>query len=180
MKSGALQTLIGGPTQILGKLFTGGDTGYTAIECAVIRFPVKKGVATAAPLVLNTDVAIFLGEGTVDLGAEVLDLTIKPKVKKTTISAAMPVRIQGTLANPKYGVDKLAAARKVGGLLGTVFFPPAALLGLGELGVGDDNPCVQQAKSGGKQKAGESSGAAGVLKGAGDSISKGLKGLFGD
>ncbi len=108
---------------------------------------------------------------------------LDPKVKKTTISAAVPVHIEGTLANPEYSPDKLAAARKVGGLLGLVLFPPAAILGLGELGAGDDNPCIQQAKSGGvnaQKKEKKDEGAGGMLNSAGESITKGLKGLFGD
>ncbi len=180
MKSAALNTLIGGPTQILSNIFTGGDSEYTAINCAVVRFPVKKGVATAEPLVLDTEVAAFLGNGTINLGSEVLDLVIDPDVKKTTISAAVPVNIEGTLANPAYSLDKLAVARKVGGVLGLVLFPPAAVVGLVDLGAGDDNPCVQRAK-GGKQKAADkdSGGSGNILKDAGEGITEGIKGLFG-
>jgi uncharacterized protein involved in outer membrane biogenesis len=177
MKSTALNTLIGGPTQILSDIFTGGDSEYTAINCAVVRFPVSKGVATAEPLVLDTEVAAFIGEGTINLGSEVLDLVIDPDVKKTTISAAVPVNIEGTLANPAYSLDKLGVARKVGGVLGLVLFPPAAVVGLVDLGAGDDNPCIQQAK-GGKQKE-DSGGAVETLKDAGEGITKGIKGLFG-
>jgi uncharacterized protein involved in outer membrane biogenesis len=177
MKSTALNTLIGGPTQILSDIFTGGDSEYTAINCAVVRFPVSKGVATAEPLVLDTEVAAFLGKGTINLGSEVLDLVIDPDVKKTTISAAVPVNIEGTLANPAYSLDKLGVARKVGGVLGLVLFPPAAVVGLVDLGAGDDNPCIQQAK-GGKQKE-DSGGAVETLKDAGEGITKGIKGLFG-
>ena len=180
MKSRALNTLIGGPTQVLSDVFSGGDSEYTAINCAVVRFPVKQGVATAEPLVLDTEVAAFLGSGTVNLGSEVLDLTIDPDVKKTTISAAVPVNIEGTLANPSYSLDKLAVARKVGGVLGIVLFPPAAIIGLGELGAGDDNPCLQQAKDGQKKAdEGGSGGAVETLKGAGKGITEGIKGLFG-
>lgn len=180
MKSTALNTLIGGPTHILSNIFTGGDSEYTAINCAVVRFPVSKGVATAEPLVLDTEVAAFLGNGTISLGSEVLDLVIDPDVKKTTISAAVPVNIEGTLANPAYSLDKLAVARKVGGVLGIVLFPPAAVVGLVDLGAGNDNPCVQRAK-GGKQKAAEEEpgGPVEILKDAGEGITEGIKGLFG-
>lgn len=177
MESRALNTLIGGPTQILADIFTGGDSGYTAINCAVVRFPVSKGVATAEPLVLDTEVAAFIGEGTIDLGSEVLALTIDPDVKKTTISAAVPVNIEGTLANPEYSLDKLAVAAKVGGVLGIVFFPPAAVIGLVDLGAGDDNPCIQKAKAGEQQEG--SGGAVETLKDAGKGITEGIKGLFG-
>jgi hypothetical protein len=127
--------------------------------------------------VLDTEVAAFIGEGTINLGSEVLDLVIDPDVKKTTISAAVPVNIEGTLANPAYSLDKLGVARKVGGVLGLVLFPPAAVVGLVDLGAGDDNPCIQQAK-GGKQKE-DTGGAVETLKDAGEGITKGIKGLFG-
>jgi uncharacterized protein involved in outer membrane biogenesis len=180
MKSAALNTLIGGPTQILSDVFTGGDSEYTAINCAVVRFPVTKGVATAEPLVLDTEVAAFVGEGTIDLGSEALALVIEPEVKKTTISAAVPVNIGGTLANPRYSLDNLAVARKVGGVLALVLFPPAAVVGLVDLGAGDDNPCVQQARGGNKEAAGDDSGGATeLLNDAGKGITEGIKGLFG-
>ncbi len=146
-------------------------------------------MATSSGLLLDTDVAAFVGKGVVNLGTEALDLVIDPKVKKMTLSAAVPVHIRGTLANPEYNLDKTAVARRVGGLLGGIAFPPALILGLGELGTFEDGNCIEQTDSGAGQSTTEqtekapekqpSSLPGKILKGTGDTITKGLKGLFG-
>ena len=140
MKSDALDTFIGGPTKFLTELVAGERKEYTVINCTVSRIDVKNGLATNKALLFDTDFATIIGKGTINLATEGLDLTIDPQPKSATINTAVPVLIGGTLANPSYSVDKLAAARKVGGLLGAFVFPPAVLLGLGELGTGEDNP----------------------------------------
>jgi AsmA family protein len=145
MKSDALDTFIGGPTKFLTELVTGERKEYTVINCTVSRIDIKDGLATNKALLFDTDFATISGKGTVNLATEKLNLTIDPQPKSATVNTAVPVLIGGTLANPSYSVDKLAAARKVGGLVGAFVFPPAALLGLGELGTGDDNPCLKQA-----------------------------------
>jgi uncharacterized protein involved in outer membrane biogenesis len=184
MKTGSLNTLIGGPTQVLGDIFAGGSKGYTTVNCAVVRFPIKKGVATAQPMVLDTDLAQFVGSGTVDLGDEKIDLLVKPEPKKPTINTAVPVRVGGTLAHPKYSLETLGVARKLGGVIGLVLFPPAAIVGLGELGVTDDNACIQQAKENqkdGQTKSSEQGNSTGgnILKDVGKGITEGIKGLIG-
>ncbi|MGY8960007.1 MAG: hypothetical protein ACKVKG_10890, partial [Alphaproteobacteria bacterium] len=95
------------------------------------------------------------------------------------------------LASPSYSVDKLAAARKIGGLVGAIAFPPAAILGLGEVGTGEANPCVKNGSGKAKPAAQpaasttpsvtkDPAGAAkGALEGVTKSLGGGLKGLFG-
>jgi hypothetical protein len=79
-----------------------------------------------------------------DLSTEALDFVVTPQAKVATLNVSTPVLVGGTLADPSFAPDPLALARKVGGLLGIFVFPPAALLGLGELGH-SENSCVQLA-----------------------------------
>ena len=51
---------------------------------------------------------------------------------------AFPVNIRGTLANPSFRPDELGVAKKIGGLVALFVFPPAAVVGLGEMGTGDE------------------------------------------
>lgn len=190
IRSKALQRWVGGPRQILSNVLTLDASGYSAVNCALGSFDIKQGLATSNGLLLDTEVAAFVGTGTVNLDTEVLDLIIDPKIKKMTLSAAVPVRIRGTLANPDYSLDEKAVARRVGGLLGGLVFPPALILGLGELGTFGEGGCAgskgsaesQAAPAQPAQTTGEEPGnlPGKILKGTGESITKGLKKLFGD
>lgn len=181
VRSRILQTWVGGPRRILSNVLTRNVGGYTAINCALGVFDIEKGVATTGGFLLDTDVAAFVGDGTIDLSTEGLGLIVRPVIKKMTLSAAVPVHIRGTLANPAYSLDSTAVARRVGGLLGGLVYPPALILGLGELGAFKDGDCAVQAKpADGKTTVQQPSRLPGkILKGTGDTITKGLKGLFG-
>ncbi|MDH3242128.1 MAG: AsmA family protein, partial [Alphaproteobacteria bacterium] len=147
IRSRTLQTWVGGPRRILSNVLTLNVGGYTAVNCGLGVFDIRQGLATAGGLLLDTDVAAFGGTGTVNLRTEALDLIIDPKVKKTTLSAAVPVHVRGTLASPEYSLDTTAVARRVGGLLGALAFPPALILVLGELGTFKDGDCAGRAAS---------------------------------
>ena len=189
IKSGTLQRWVGGSTRILTNVLTLNVGGYTTVNCALGVFDIEQGLATSSGLLLDTDVAAFVGNGTVNLGTETLDMIINPKVKKITLSAAVPVHIRGTLANPEYSPDNTAVARRVGGLLGGIVYPPALILGLGELGTFKDGDCTGRAESADGETTPEqtqptteqqpSSLPGNILKGTGETITKGLRGLFG-
>jgi uncharacterized protein involved in outer membrane biogenesis len=146
MKSTALDTFIGGPTKMLTELFVGKQGEYTVINCVVSQFDIVKGLATSKALLFDTDYAIVAGKGTINLATEALDLEIDPQPKSATVNTAVPIVIEGTLAKPSFGVNKLAAARKIGGLVGGIAFPPALILGLAETGAGEGDSCGKGAK----------------------------------
>ena len=148
MKSTALETFIGGPTKVLAKLVSGDQKEFTVINCMVSHFDIKNGLATSKTLLFDTEYATISGKGSINLASETLDLEIDPQPKSVTVNTAVPVVITGSFAEPSYGVSKLAAARKVGGLLGAFVFPPALIVGLVETGTGEENPCLK----GGKRK----------------------------
>ncbi|MDD9916489.1 MAG: AsmA family protein, partial [Rhodospirillaceae bacterium] len=155
MKSTALDTFVGGPTKMLSSLFSGEQSEFTKINCMVSQFDIKDGMATSKALLFDTEFVSISGKGTINLASEALDLTVDPQPKSVTINTAVPVEITGTLAEPSYGPSKIAAARKVGGLLGAFVFPPALIIGLAETGTGEDNPCL----AGGKPKPAATQGA---------------------
>ena len=189
VRSRTLQTWVGGPTQILSNTLTLNIGGYTTVNCVLGVFNIDKGVATTSGFLFDTDVAAFVGDGTVNLGTEALDLIISPEVKKMTLSVAVPVHIRGTLANPEYSSDSAAVRRRVGGLLAGLVYPPALILGLGELGTFKDSGCVVGAESTDGEASPEQPEKATeqqptnlpgkIIKGTGDTITKGLEGLLG-
>lgn len=185
LKTGAVDSLIGGLSKVVGTLVAE-QKDRAVMHCLASDFDIKQGVANSRALLVDTEYSTVFGEGNINLGQETLDLLIKPKPKETTLNVAVPVQIGGTLANPTFGVEKVAAARKAAGVLavvGGLAFPPAALLGLGEMGSGEENPCLKIAKGeGGKastQKPEEKQEEGGI-KGAIEDVGSKLKGLFGN
>lgn len=190
----ALDALVGGARRMLGTLFAE-RAEAAVVNCAAASFRVAAGIATSELLLVDTEYSTVRGTGTVDLGRERLDLVITPEPKSVTLSVAVPVEVGGTLAEPTFVPDKLATARKIGGLLGVVLFPPAAIAGLSELGTGEDNECLKIATGGAGQAAGEagdggatapapaapsvSEQAAESVKDAVEGLGETLRGLFG-
>lgn len=179
VKTDALDVFIGGATEVVAKLITGEKTEYTVLNCVVSHTDIKNGVANLSAAVIDTEYARITGKGTVNLGNEELEVVVTPEPKSATLNLAVAVKVGGTLGDPSYGLDEFSVLRKLGGVVLGIGFPPALLLGLGELGADGDNPCLKpSASSGGKS--------APAQKEASDPITKGvegagnlLKGLFG-
>lgn len=113
--------------------------GRVRVACLLAAMSVKQGIGTLAPLRLETDAATLRGVGTVDLGAQQLDLTLQTERDSTNFFALdLPIRINGPFAdlavNPQIGEEsglpEGGQARALGKL-------PASLRALAE-----DNACV--------------------------------------
>ena len=146
LKSSALDTFVGGLSTLGGVLVAEKKKSAT-LNCLASDFNIKDGVATSRTLLADTEHSTVFGEGNINLGKETLDLLVKPKPKSVTLNVALPVRIGGTLAKPTFEAEKITAARKAVGLLAVFAFPPAVLIGLGEMGSGEQNPCLRIAQS---------------------------------
>ena len=109
--------------------------GMTALRCLAMRADMKAGVATIRPVALSTPGLVLDGTGEVNLGSETLALRLRPRAAIGGTGVAVPVKVGGTLRDPKTSVD-IAPDATAGGLAGL-------LLGgkdlLGDLGGGD--PC---------------------------------------
>jgi hypothetical protein len=87
------------------------------LQCLVVRLPINEGVARSdRGAGAETDKMSVLSSGTVDLGKEVLDVNLRPRVKEGIglggAQLARLVRVTGPLADPKLGLD-------FGGVVGT-------------------------------------------------------------
>ncbi|MDZ7753645.1 MAG: AsmA family protein [Gammaproteobacteria bacterium] len=171
-----IDAMVGGLTRLVGTLVAA-DKERATLNCAVADFEVEQGVATARVLLADTEHSTVYGAGTVDLGKERLDLLFTPKPKAITLSVAVPVEVAGPLMAPSYNLEEMAVTRKAVGILaalGIISFPPAALLGLAELGTGSGNPCLAIAREHG-EKAESGTGKGGNAL---DALGEGLRGLF--
>ena len=123
---------------------------FSELSCAVVRFRVEKGLATAKNgIAVETDKVNVVGAGTVNLGEETLDLAVKPEANAgigINLSSAVAglVRVQGTLAAPSVGIDKMGAAKAA--LSVGAAFATGGLSVLGEALISketkDPHPCL--------------------------------------
>lgn len=97
------------------QLLSGKGSGDIKVQCALGRFTLADGVATSQALGMNTSGAIVVGEGTIDLAEERMNVVLRPRAKIIGISdLAVPVRFSGSLNHPSIGLDTRGTALKVG------------------------------------------------------------------
>lgn len=127
----------------LGKLLSG-DQGSSEIRCAVADFTVRGGTATARTFVIDTTPVLAKGSGTIDLGAETMNLRIDGETKQARLVRLWaPITVQGPLTAPKVGVDSASVAGQVGlgAALGALVNPLIALLPFVDPGLAKDANC---------------------------------------
>lgn len=113
------------------------------IRCAFADFAVDDGVMQARALAFDTSDTLIIGEGSIDLGEETLDLELRPRPKdRSLLSLRSPLVIDGTFADPGFRPDmgRLGVRGAIALALGSIA-PPAALLATLELGPGEDSAC---------------------------------------
>lgn len=129
--------------EIVGIVATGRDRAMP-VDCLVGDFILSDGVAKAKLLLLDTADTRLQGAGQVDLHDEALDLRFVAHPKDPSVfSARTPLRIEGTLKQPKPRPEVLPLAARAAAsvALGAALTPAAAVLPWIELGLGQDSPC---------------------------------------
>lgn len=122
-------------------LFTGDK--QIPLRCAFADFGVKDGLMDSKALAVDTTDTLIIGEGTVNLKNEQMDLLLKPRPKDISILALRsPLRINGTFKDPGFRPDFKALGLRgaIALALGSIA-PPAALLATFEPGPGKDSDC---------------------------------------
>lgn len=121
-----------------------GDQSESQIRCAVADFNVSGGTATARTFVIDTDVVLAQGKGSINLGAETMNLRIEGESKKPRLLRLWaPITVSGPLTAPKVGVDVGSVVSQGGlaGLLGAVVAPVTALFAFVDPGLAEDADC---------------------------------------
>jgi uncharacterized protein involved in outer membrane biogenesis len=73
------------------------------LRCAFADFGVRDGLMTSQALAVDTTDTILIGEGTVSLRDETLDLLLKPRPKdKSILALRSPLHIGGTFKDPSF------------------------------------------------------------------------------
>ncbi|WP_133500332.1 AsmA family protein [Cognatilysobacter terrigena] len=116
------------------------------VRCAFGDFGVNKGVMSAKSLAFDTTDTVIIGEGTISLRDETLNLKLRPRPKdRSLFSFRAPLYIDGTFKQPHFRPDlKRVGLRAALAIALGHIAPPAALLATLELGGGKDANCGGQ------------------------------------
>ena len=101
------------------------------INCGLIGFTVRDGVAAADPILIDTSKNVILGRGGFSFKTEALDLAFRADGKKFSFfSGQSPVGLKGSFASPSIDVISPELLGRAGAGLGLalVAMPPAAIL----------------------------------------------------
>lgn len=121
-----------------------GDQSTSNIRCGVADFDVAGGIARARTFVLDTDVVLAKGTGSINLGDETLNLRIDGDSKKPRLLRLWtPILVRGSLTKPSVGVDTGSLVTQGGltALVGAVVAPVAALFAFVDPGLAKDANC---------------------------------------
>jgi len=113
------------------------------IRCAFGDFSVKDGVMTSRALAFDTTDTIIVGDGSINLKDETLNLKLRPRPKDRTLFAfRTPLVVDGTFKDPSFHPDlaRIGLRGAIALALGSIA-PPAALLATIDLGGGKDADC---------------------------------------
>ncbi len=126
------------------KMFSGKLKAPVEINCGLIAFTVRDGVAAADPILIDTKKNVMLGRGGFSFKNESLDLLFRADGKKISLfSAQSPVRIDGYFAKPGINVvsPELLARGGAGLALGLVATPLGAMLAFVDVGDAKATSC---------------------------------------
>lgn len=120
-----------------------GKDQVVPVRCGYAEFRAKGGVLETRALAFDTTDTLLLGEGSIDLRDESLDLVLRPRPKDASpFSLRSPLRVRGTLVDPS--IRPQGGPLLLRGAAAVALFsvaPPAALLALIETGPGENADC---------------------------------------
>lgn len=162
------------------------------VTCGTVRFKAQDGVLTSNGILLDTSLATVLGEGTINLRQENLQMTFQPKTKDAKLAAlAGPMSVNGPLTKPGFKMDSVGMIAGIAStFLGKDLPVPAAkpALRVPTVNPAQPDPCtdaldnpVYAADSGQSSAAGASLGAGqdlvqGKVKGLSEKLGKAVGG----
>jgi uncharacterized protein involved in outer membrane biogenesis len=112
------------------------------INCAVVQFDIKEGVATSQAFVFDTRAGILAGTGKINLDTEQINFLLVPTPAHPDLSLSTKLRVSGTVMDPKVSPDKLSLLIKGAEELSTLALGPLGLLApFIHLGAHQAHPC---------------------------------------
>jgi uncharacterized protein involved in outer membrane biogenesis len=123
--------------------FWGSNREAGRVNCGVIQFDIKNGLATSQAFVFDTELTVLSGEGDINLGTEQVNFLLSPQPKDPSLfSLATKLRVGGTIQDPTVRPDMLALAKKGVKFLSALAIGPVGLLApFVNLGAHQKHPC---------------------------------------
>ena len=85
------------------------------IRCFAARLTAHDGMATLNPFLLNTSLITVDGSGGLNLGAETLDLHLRPQGRIGGTAFSVPLTVSGGFAQPRVAMNETGAAGEIRG-----------------------------------------------------------------
>ncbi|MCB2170920.1 MAG: AsmA family protein [Deltaproteobacteria bacterium] len=113
------------------------------INCAVVQFDIKEGVATSQAFVFDSQLAILTGQGEINLASEQIDFLLVPDAKDPSLlSLSTNLRVSGPLLDPEVRPDKTSLLTQGAWALSSLAIGPLGLLApFVHLGAHKAHPC---------------------------------------
>ena len=99
------------------------------LNCGVIPFTNKDGIASSDAFLLDSQLGILTGDGEINLVTEQLDFVLSPRPRDPSLfSLATKLRVDGSILNPRVRPDMTSVATKGVKALSSLVLGPAGLL----------------------------------------------------
>ncbi|NOT69598.1 MAG: AsmA family protein [Methylophilaceae bacterium] len=115
------------------------------LNCMALDMGVTQGLMQTRYFMMDTDAAILMVNGQIDLAQEQLDLTIKPNSKGLRVfSLSAPLYVRGDFIQPQVTIDKGVLAMRVGGAIALAALAPfAAVIPFVVTGSSENSACAK-------------------------------------
>jgi uncharacterized protein involved in outer membrane biogenesis len=120
-----------------------GVPSRTNLQCFVADFVLRNGTLNTQSLIVDTDEAIIVGEGNINLTREQIAYRLRTQSRDFTIGAlSTDIRIGGTFRDPNVLPDPVELGVRGGAALGLAFINPLlAILPTIQFGTDEDSGC---------------------------------------
>lgn len=126
------------------KMFEGKLKKPIEVNCGLVAFTVRKGLAATDPILIDTSRNVVTGKGGFSFGSEAVDIAFKADAKKFSLfSGQSPVSVAGSFASPRLVIisPQLLSRAGVGLGLAVVGTPIAGLLAFVDVGDAKATAC---------------------------------------
>jgi hypothetical protein len=115
----------------------------TPVRCGVASFQAHGGVLASQTLILDTEQVLIVGEGSIHMDSETIDLSLRGHPKRFGFRVRSPALVRGTLSHPSFAIQPrdVAAQTAAAVALGVLLTPLASALAFVDPGLSKDADC---------------------------------------